>query len=110
MKEKLPGAASRAIEEREPRLSPIAALELTYLHEIARARDPLPAMLAALRQDIGLELVDASAGDLARVAADLSWTRDPFDRLISAHAIVADAPLVTADETIRENLPLAIWG
>jgi PIN domain nuclease of toxin-antitoxin system len=39
----------------------------------------------------------------------LSWTHDPFDRLIAAHAIVADAPLVTADRTILENLPLATW-
>jgi PIN domain nuclease of toxin-antitoxin system len=46
---------------------------------------------------------------LGQAAADLSWTRDPFDRLISAHAIVANAPLITADETIRANLSLAIW-
>lgn len=90
-------------------MSPIAALELAYLHEVKRARDPLATMLAALRRDIGLEVVDASLDDIARAAVDLSWTRDPFDRLISAHAIVAEAPLVTADETILENLPLALW-
>jgi PIN domain nuclease of toxin-antitoxin system len=67
-------------------------------------------MLAALRRDIGLVVVDASTADLAQAAADLSWTRDPFDRLIAAHAIVADAPLVTADATILENLSLATWG
>ncbi|MBW8060344.1 MAG: type II toxin-antitoxin system VapC family toxin [Solirubrobacterales bacterium] len=39
----------------------------------------------------------------------LSWTHDPFDRLIAAHAIVADAPLITADRTILAHLPLAIW-
>jgi PIN domain nuclease of toxin-antitoxin system len=42
-------------------------------------------------------------------AKELSWTRDPFDRLISAHAIVANVPLITADETIREHLHLAVW-
>lgn len=66
-------------------------------------------MLAALRRDIGLEIVDASIADLADAAVNLSWTRDPFDRLIAAHAIVANAPLITADETIREHLPLAVW-
>ncbi|HEX6687792.1 MAG TPA: PIN domain-containing protein [Solirubrobacterales bacterium] len=109
MAERLPAPARAAIGEREPRLSPIAALELRYLHEIGRARDSVATMLAALRQDIGLEIVDASSADLADAAADLSWTRDPFDRLIAAHAIVANAPLVTADKTIRENLSLAIW-
>jgi PIN domain nuclease of toxin-antitoxin system len=85
-------------------------LELKYLHEIGRARDPLPTMLAALKRDIGLELLDASVTALAQAATEISWTRDPFDRLIAAHAIVADAPLVTADQTILEILPLAIWG
>ncbi len=67
-------------------------------------------MLAALRRDIGLEVVDVAFLDLVQEAAGLSWTRDPFDRLIAAHAIVANAPLVTADRTIRDNLPLAIWA
>jgi PIN domain nuclease of toxin-antitoxin system len=44
-----------------------------------------------------------------QAAAGLTWTRDPFDRLIAAHAIVADAPLLTADRTILDNLPQAIW-
>lgn len=85
------------------------ALELTYLHEVGKARDPSPMMLAALRQGIGLEVEDISFADLIERAIELSWTRDPFDRLIAAHAIVADAPLVTADETIRKHLPQAIW-
>jgi PIN domain nuclease of toxin-antitoxin system len=109
MAERLPPLAQESIGEREPRLSPVAALELRYLHEIGRARDPVATMLAALRRDIGLEIVDASIADLADAAMDLSWARDPFDRLIAAHAIVADAPLVTGDETIRKNLSLALW-
>lgn len=56
-----------------------------------------------------MEVTDGSIAELGQVAADLSWTRDPFDRLISAHAIVANAPLVTADEVIREHLSLAVW-
>jgi PIN domain nuclease of toxin-antitoxin system len=106
---KLPARARTLIEERAPVLSPVAALELTYLHEVGRARDSVPIMLAALRREIGIEITDGSIVELGEAAADLSWTRDPFDRLISAHAIVANAPLITADETIRANLPLAAW-
>lgn len=98
------------VGEQEPAFSPIAALELAYLHEIGRAGDPLTTMLAALHRDVGLELVDASTVELMQAAADLSWTRDPFDRLIAAHAIVANVPLVTADETVLEHLPLATWA
>jgi PIN domain nuclease of toxin-antitoxin system len=84
-------------------------LELTYLHEVDRARDSPAVMLGALRKDIGLQLADASLAELVTAATDLTWTRDPFDRLIAAHSIVAGAPLVTADQTIRENLPHTIW-
>jgi PIN domain nuclease of toxin-antitoxin system len=66
-------------------------------------------MLAALRRSIGLQVADVSLAELVQAATGLSWTRDPFDRLIAAHAILADAPLVTADKTIQANLPLATW-
>jgi len=90
-------------------VSPIVELELTYLYEIGRVSEPASAPLAALRRTLGLQIVDVSTVELVQAAASLSWTRDPFDRLIAAHAIVANAPLITADETIRANLPLAIW-
>lgn len=67
-------------------------------------------MLAALRQSIGLEVVDVSFAELVDTAVGVTWTRDPFDRLLSAHAIVADIPLITADLTILDHLPLATWG
>jgi PIN domain nuclease of toxin-antitoxin system len=63
-----------------------------------------------LRRGIGLQVSDASLAELARAATELAWSRDPFDRLIAAHAIVAGAPLVTADQTILKNLSLATWS
>jgi PIN domain nuclease of toxin-antitoxin system len=66
-------------------------------------------MLAALRQSIGLEVADVSLAELTNTAVGLTWTRDPFNRMIAAQAIVADAPLVTADRTILEHLPQATW-
>jgi PIN domain nuclease of toxin-antitoxin system len=90
--------------------SPLVLLELAYLKEVGRARDPVPTMRAALRRDIGLEIIDVSLLELTQAAIELTWTRDPFDRLIAAHAIVAAAPLVTADRTILQNLSLATWG
>jgi PIN domain nuclease of toxin-antitoxin system len=50
-----------------------------------------------------------SLAEVIEAATGVFWTRDPFDRLISAHAIIANTPLVTADGMIREHLPLAIW-
>jgi len=96
--------------EQQPRVSPLVELELAYMHEIGRARDSAPMMLAALRQSIGLEIADVSFAELANAAVSLTWTRDPFDRMMAAHAMVADAPLITADQTILANLPLARWA
>jgi PIN domain nuclease of toxin-antitoxin system len=104
------GARLILADERPVRLSPVSALELAYMHEIGRARDPVPVMLAALRTSIGLEVSDLSLSQLTEAAIGLSWTRDPFDRMIAAHAIVADAPLLTADRTMLKHLPQATWS
>lgn len=101
--------ARELIETGDPCVSPMVLLELAFLHEVGRARDPAKTMLAALRRDVGVQMAKISLDELVEVSLDLSWTRDPFDRLLAAHAITAGAPLLTADRTIRENLPQAVW-
>jgi PIN domain nuclease of toxin-antitoxin system len=98
------------IESGKPFVSPIVELELTYLHEVGRVTEPSSAPLEALRRTIGLGIADVSLRELTKAASGLNWTRDPFDRMIAAHAIAADAPLVTADRTILANLSLARWN
>ncbi len=97
------------LDSEQARFSPIVELELTYLYEVRRVSEPAAAPLAALRRSIGMTVSDVPLAALVDAAVPLSWTRDPFDRLIAAHAIVAGAPLVTADRTILENLPQAVW-
>jgi PIN domain nuclease of toxin-antitoxin system len=109
MQERLSVRARESIEAGDPRVSPMVLLELAFLHEVGRARDPAKTMLAALRRDVGVQMAEASFDEIVRASLDISWVRNPFDRLIVAHAIVAAAPLVTADRTILENLPQAIW-
>ena len=98
------------LETEEAFISPIVELELTYLHEVGKVSEPAAAPLSALRRSIGLQVADVSLEAIVAAAASLNWTRDPFDRLIAAQAIVADAPLLTADRTILEHLPQATWG
>ena len=39
----------------------------------------------------------------------LSWTRDPFDRLIVAQAAVRDARLITKDRVLRKRYGASLW-
>jgi PIN domain nuclease of toxin-antitoxin system len=107
--ERLPPISRALIEEQDLRFSPVVALELQYLHEIGRLSRPPEPVLAELRRVLGLLPVDSGLHSVVEAAIDYGWTRDPFDRLIAAHAGVAGAPLITADETIRGNFELAVW-
>ncbi len=100
----------KLIESEQPLISPIVELELTYLYEVGRVTEPAAVPLSALRKTIGLQAADVSLAALVQTAAGLTWTRDPFDRMIAAQAIVADSALITADRIILDNLPLATWG
>jgi PIN domain nuclease of toxin-antitoxin system len=40
---------------------------------------------------------------LVEKAIPLSWTRDPFDRLLAAHSEARRVPLCTLDRTLRHN-------
>jgi len=109
VEDRIPVAVRDLLESSEPFASPVVELELAYLHEVGRVSEPPAAPLGALGRTIGLRIADVPAAALTRAALDLSWTRDPFDRLIAAHALVANVPLLTADRTILEHLPLARW-
>jgi PIN domain nuclease of toxin-antitoxin system len=107
--QRIPNSIRELVESEEPFVSPIVELELTYLYEVGRVTEPATAPLGALRRTIGLRVADVSVAALVGAATEIAWTRDPFDRMIAAQAIVADVPLITADRTILANLPLARW-
>lgn len=107
--DRFPDRARSLLETEALAASPLVSLELQYLHEIGRTSEPADAVLAALGRTLGLSVVDCSLTELIGRASGLDWTRDPFDRLLAAHATVEQAPLLTADRAIRANLPLAVW-
>lgn len=108
--DKLSSAAAAAIEESEVFISPMVILELEYLFEIKRIVKPPLMLLNQLETQIGLKQRDHSFSAVIQTALFETWTRDPFDRVIVAHARTdAMSPLVTSDEKIRENYPLSVW-
>jgi PIN domain nuclease of toxin-antitoxin system len=90
-------------------VSPIVELELTYLHEIGRLTVNGATIIGDLRSRIGLSLSEASMATVIQAAAPLSWTRDPFDRIIVGDALTANTQLLTKDQLIRSHVPLALW-
>jgi PIN domain nuclease of toxin-antitoxin system len=106
---RIPKRARGRLAEAAPSVSPMVELELSFLFQVGRVTEPASAPLRSLRRSIGLEIADVSFAEVTAAAIDLTWTRDPFDRLIAAHAVVAGVPLLTADRTILENLSLATW-
>ncbi len=62
-----------------------------------------------LQIQIGLQVKDDSFSAVLHTAVFETWTRDPFDRVIVAHARTANAPLLTSDVRIQENYSRAVW-
>lgn len=101
--------ARKHLEGRRVVISPMALLEIEYLSEIGRVTVPAGELFTALRQSAGLSIAATPWEAVVKTALGLSWTRDPFDRLIAAHAITDGVPLVTADGNLREHCPNAVW-
>ncbi|MBM2811613.1 MAG: hypothetical protein HW416_2372 [Chloroflexi bacterium] len=109
-RKRIPSAVQRRLNREQLGLSPFVQLELAYLYEVGRVRGPAQAVIEELGARLELVVADVAATAVCSVAMGLTWTYDPFDRLLAAHATVTNLPLVTSDETIRQHLQLAWWA
>lgn len=107
--DRLTDRARDLIDSAATLISPMVELELDLLHEIGRAAAPAATVVSTLAASIGLVVSQTPFASVVRAASPLSWTRDPFDRLICAQAIADDALLITRDRLIRRNLDRAVW-
>jgi len=107
---RLGSKAQKLLETGDLLFSPMALLELEYLHELKKTRLSARDLLRKLEHEIGLRLCDLPFPTIANVALDEGWTRDPFDRLIVANAKANGfAWLISADEVIRKHYPRTVW-
>lgn len=106
---RIPAVTARMIDRRELFISPMVRLEMSLLHEIGRITHDPEGIVGSLTRDIGLTIETGGWARAAEISAHLSWTRDPFDRLITAHALVCGAQLCTRDRTIHEHYANAVW-
>lgn len=92
--------------ERFPRLylSPISVLEIQFLVEAGRLRLSEGQSPMTLAGDHRWRLDEPPAAKWFVGACELSWTRDPFDRLLVAHAKLRGWKVATADTLLLERL------
>ena len=101
--------AVTAIENNELFISPIVKLELQYLYEIKRVLATPQQIIEELENKLELKITQTSFSDIIESAISIQWTRDCFDRLIVAEALLLQKQLITKDEKIRANFHLALW-
>lgn len=104
----LGAAAKRAIDREVVAISPAVLLEIELLHEIGRLRVGAMPVSVRLSEDLSIRVAGERFADVAVEALGIGFTRDPFDRLIVAHASLMKAGLVTQDATLRYRYPKAM--
>lgn len=82
-------------------VSPISILEIQMLAEVGKRRIENPHFMRQVMGDPRFALDDISLATLTQKALELSWTRDPFDRLIVAHSLARRLPLCSVDGHIQ---------
>lgn len=90
-------------------ISPMVSLELQYLSEKDKLLFSVKTILSEVEELTGLVISQTDFSEIVEVAQRVDWTRDTFDRIIVAEAMLHNAPLVTKDKTIRKYYPLAVW-
>lgn len=86
----------------------MVTIELAFLHEIGRLTAPPDTVLSGLSRALDLTVCTTPFPAVA-AKGELSWARDPFDRLICAQALAEHDLLLTKDRTIRAHFAPARW-
>lgn len=89
-------------------VSPLSFLEIQCLSEVGRLEVDIEAFTKAVMEDPRWIVDEVPLVALVRHSLPLSWTRDPFDRLLSAHSAARRVPLCSADRRIRAHHPFLV--
>jgi PIN domain nuclease of toxin-antitoxin system len=107
--ERFSDAIQEIINEHDLLISPIVRLELQHLYEIKRVSVEAEAILTDLAQRLGLTVCPKPFDLIMKHAILVTWTRDPFDRILVAHASVNKNILVSKDQTILNHYLHTRW-
>jgi len=102
--------AQRQIDSSDLVVSPMVLLEVQMLYEKGKLKFDADRILSDLNQQIGVSVCQMSMAAVVNSALPINWTRDPGDRLITAHAHANnESPLITSDRNIQDHYRNTIW-
>ena len=107
--ERISSLARELIESRDLLVSPMVLLELEYLFETGKTKAEAAEIYDYLHDTLQIDVCSKPFGAVVKKAIGMKWTRDPFDRLITAQAALGESTLLTKDDTIRTNYANAVW-
>jgi len=81
-------------------ISPVSFLEIQFLAEVGRLEVDAPGFAEAVASDSRFVVDEVPLVALVEKALCLSWTRDPFDRLLAAHSEARRVALCSLDRRI----------
>jgi PIN domain nuclease of toxin-antitoxin system len=96
------------IDEHDLLLSPIVLLEMQFLKEIGRLAVS-PGKLMLVLSEVGVRVCDKPFETIVLSALACTWTRNPFDRIIVAHAALDHDLLLSKDRTVLGHYKRAVW-
>jgi len=85
-------------------VSPASLLELQFLWEVGRVRLKRSSTLKHVVHDDRWVIDDPPSAAWFEEAVGVGWTRDPFDRLLVAHARLRRWLLATSDQRVIAQL------
>lgn len=89
-------------------VSPISFLEIQFLGEVGKLDVRNPEFTETVIADPRFLVDEVPLLALVRRAIPVSWTGDPFDRLLAAHSAARRVPLCSVDDRVRAHHGLLV--
>lgn len=97
------------IEQHTLHISPWVLCELQAMHEKGVLTLPAAPLFDDLERRLGLQIAPGEASAIAKASFAMAWAQDPYDRMIVAHAKLAEVPLASKDAHLHTHFPQVVW-
>ncbi|MFC0820782.1 type II toxin-antitoxin system VapC family toxin [Moraxella marmotae] len=90
-------------------ISPMVKLELQYLYQKKRISENADTIIQSIANKANFSICQKNWLDIVNVALHCNFTKDAFDRLIVAHAMLDNSILISKDTNLTEHYVNCVW-